>query len=212
MEENKVLIIKDFGPSIAKVTMSNELVNKLNVYVDNTIKDEKKISNLDHGNNLVGDVTQEFKLEQNFMKESGWGNFLANSVQKWIHSETGKKISKFEILDSWIVRQFKNEFNPTHWHTGHVSGVGYLKVPENLGNQSQKKSATYRGGQLQLIHGTKMFLSKSTINIIPKVGDFYFFPNYLMHTVFPFKDTNEERRSVSFNANINNEIYNVYGK
>ena len=55
-----------------------------------------------------------------------------------------------------------------------------------------------------------MFLCESTLNIIPEVGDFYFFPNYLMHTVFPFKDSNEERRSISFNAKIDDEIYNVY--
>jgi len=56
-----------------------------------------------------------------------------------------------------------------------------------------------------------MFLSPSTLDIVPSVGDFYFFPNYLMHTVFPFKDSNEERRSISFNAKIDEEIYNVYG-
>ena len=37
-----------------------------------------------------------------------------------------------------------------------------------------------------------MFLCHSTYNIVPEVGDFYFFPNYLMHTVFPFKDSDEE--------------------
>ena len=57
-----------------------------------------------------------------------------------------------------------------------------------------------------------MFLSSSTINIKPKVGDFYFFPNYLMHTVFPFRSSEEERRSISFNALIDENIYNVYGK
>ena len=62
-----------------------------------------------------------------------------------------------------------------------------------------------------MINGTRMFLSNSTFKIIPKVGDFYFFPNYLMHTVYPFKKTNEERRSISFNAYIDENIYNVYG-
>ena len=56
-----------------------------------------------------------------------------------------------------------------------------------------------------------MFLSQSTMNILPKVGDFYFFPNYLMHQVFPFKDSKEERRSISFNAMIDDNIYDVYG-
>ena len=57
-----------------------------------------------------------------------------------------------------------------------------------------------------------MFTCPSTFNITPEVGDFYLFPNYLMHTVFPFKDTDEERRSISFNAFIDEDIYNVYGK
>ena len=56
-----------------------------------------------------------------------------------------------------------------------------------------------------------MFLSHSTLNIIPEVGDFYSFPNYLMHTVFPFKDTDEERRCISFNCKIDDDLYNVYG-
>ena len=117
------------------------------------------------------------------------------------------------MIASWIVRQFKNEYNPTHWHNGHISGAGFLKVPKNLGGHLQKKpNKEYKGGNLQLIHGSRMFMSHSTITIKPEVGVFYFFPNYLMHTVFPFKDSNEERRSISFNANIDEEIYNVYGK
>ena len=55
-----------------------------------------------------------------------------------------------------------------------------------------------------------MFLCRSILDIVPKVGDFYFFPNYLMHTVLPFKGTKEERRSISFNAFIDEKIYNVY--
>ena len=37
------------------------------------------------------------------------------------------------------------------------------------------------------------------------VGDFYMFPSYMMHTVYPFSGTEEERRSVSFNANIDDK-------
>ena len=55
-----------------------------------------------------------------------------------------------------------------------------------------------------------MFLCNSTVRLKPKVGDFYFFPNYLMHNVYPFSDTDEERRSISFNAEIDESIYDVY--
>ena len=122
-----------------------------------------------------------------------------------------KKIKKFQLIESWIVRQFENEYNPVHWHSGHLSGAGFLKVPKNLGNFIQKKDTKdYPGGMLELIHGSKAFLSNAKFRIKPEIGDFYFFPNYMMHTVYPFKDTKEERRSISFNAKIDDEIYNDY--
>jgi len=146
------------------------------------------------------------------MQSSGWGNFLGKLVYEWVKIETGKKIAKFTIQKSWIVRQFKNEYNPIHWHNGHISGAGYLKIPNSFGKHVQEKgNREYKGGNLELINGTRMFMSNSTFSIVPKVGDFYFFPNYLMHTVYPFKGTDEERRSISFNANIDENIYNVYG-
>ena len=56
-----------------------------------------------------------------------------------------------------------------------------------------------------------MFSSESILSIKPEIGDFYFFPNYLMHTVYPFNGSKEERRSISFNADIDQNIYDVYG-
>ena len=212
-EKIETRIIKKFGPSILQVKIPPIIIDKLNSYIDKIVNDEEKIKNLNAGENLVGDVTQEFTLETKFIKQSGWYTFLASCVNKWIEFETQQKVKNFEILNSWVVRQFANEYNPTHWHGGHISGAGFLKVPSTLGKHTQKKDdILYRGGNLQLIHGSRMFLCHSTLDIVPSVGDFYFFPNYLMHTVFPFKNTDEERRSISFNANIDEEIYNVYGK
>ena len=212
MSEHKYQIIRRFGPSVLKIKIPQDVVDNLNNYIDNLIKDDSKSKKLNYGEYLVGDVTQEFLLEKEIIKESGWLNFLSTCTQKWIEVETGKKISKFALKQTWIVRQFKNEYNPTHWHGGHISGAGFLKLPKNLGKHKQlKQNREYRGGNLQLIHGSRMFLCHSTYNIVPEVGDFYFFPNYLMHTVFPFKDSDEERRSISFNANIDDDIYNVYG-
>ena len=212
MEKIKIQLIKIFGPSILKVSIPNPIIDNLNNYIDKIILDKKKSKELDIGDRLVGDVTQEFELEQKIMQESGWGQFLSNCVSKWIELETKNKITKFQILKSWVVRQYENEYNPTHWHSGHISGAGFLKVPSDLGkNKQDKKQISYKGGALQLMHGSRMFLSHSTYNIVPKVGDFYFFPNYLMHHVYPFKNTKEERRSISFNAKIDAKIYDVYG-
>ena len=212
MEKINIELIKIFGPSILKVNIPKPIIDNLNNYIDKIILDKKKSKELDIGERLVGDVTQEFELEKKIMQESGWGQFLSNCVSKWIELETKNKITKFQILKSWVVRQYENEYNPTHWHSGHISGAGFLKVPSNLGkNKQDKKQISYKGGALQLMHGSRMFLSHSTYNIVPKVGDFYFFPNYLMHHVYPFKNTKEERRSISFNAKIDDNIYDVYG-
>ena len=212
MEKINIELIKIFGPSILKVSIPKPIIDNLNNYIDKIILDKKKSKELDIGDRLVGDVTQEFELEQKIMQESGWGQFLSNCVSKWIELETKNKITKFQILKSWVVRQYENEYNPTHWHSGHISGAGFLKVPSTLGkNKQDKKQISYKGGALQLMHGSRMFLSHSTYNIVPKVGDFYFFPNYLMHHVYPFKNTKEERRSISFNAKIDDNIYDVYG-
>ena len=51
------------------------------------------------------------------------------------------------------------------------------------------------------INGQRSFLSKSIYNLNPKVGDLMIFPNYLMHTAYPF-NIDAERRSFSFNAKI----------
>ena len=205
--------IRHFGPSILKAKIPDELVKKINDYVEEIIKSKEKSAQLNFGEGLVGDVTQEFFLDSEFVKSSGWLNFLGNCTKEYVLKSEGRTISKFELLKTWVVRQYQHEFNPTHWHSGHISGAGFLKVPSTLGTHVQKKpTKDYRGGNLQLIHGSKMFLCHSTLNIIPKVGDFYFFPNYMMHSVFPFKGSDEERRSISFNANIDENIYNVYGK
>ena len=195
-------VLKPFGPSIVKIKMPNEMIEQINKYVDSVINDEQKIKKLDEGDKLIGKVQQEFLMEVEFMKKIKWANFLAANVSNWAKEELNKEIKHFELIKSWVVRQFKNDYNPVHWHTGDISGVGYLKVPSYLGNTSQPDKKTNENGKLQLIFGSPNLFSKSTYLVKPEIGDFYLFPNYLMHTVYPFSGTDDERRSVSFNAKV----------
>ncbi len=207
----QIRLLRPFGPAIAHIKMPENLIKELNNYTDKIINDEKKANELDVGKQLAGQLTQEFELEEDFMKKIGWLDFLKKGTENWISFAIGKKISKFKMLSSWIVRQFENEYNPIHWHTGHISGVGYLKMPKSLGEPLQKSKVQNPNGQIALVHGNKMFLSDPVIKFKPEVGNFYLFPNYMMHTVYPFSNSKEERRSISFNARIDDEIYNVYG-
>ena len=208
-----IQLIRAFGPTIAKIKIPNEMVKALNDYVDGLIIDKKKSKELSAGANLAGDVTQEFKLEKEFSQKVGWLDLISKGVFQWIQMSANQSIKEFKMIDSWIVRQFQNEYNPVHMHGGHVSGAGFLKVPKTFGKYVQEEKdgvKHYAGGTLNLIHGSKQFLSKSTFQIKPEVGDFYFFPNYMMHTVYPFKDTDEERRSISFNAFVDQSIYDTF--
>ena len=68
-------------------------------------------------------------------------------------------------------------------------------------NKFLKNKKNKTNGTIDFINGQRGFLSKSIFNIVPKERDLLIFPNYLMHTAYPF-NINAERRSFSFNAKI----------
>jgi len=198
-------ILKPFGPSILKSRIPEEIIIEMNRYVDDLTKDDEKSKILDFGANLAGNVTQEFRFDIEFMQKIKWAEFLAKSCQRWLLEGHNIKIKKFDIISSWVVKQYKNDYNPIHYHDGQISGVGYLKIPNDMGETIQKSKKMNHNGKLVLIDGAKKFVCNPTYVITPKVGDFYFFPSYMMHTVYPFFNTSEERRSVSFNAKIDDD-------
>lgn len=193
-------IMKPFGPSIVRVKLPEIIVSQMNDYVDNVLKDEKKVKALDHGSQLAGNVTQEFVLEAEFMENIKWVEFIGLACNEWLKRTSDKELKSINIIRSWINRQFENEYNPVHHHAGHISGVGYLKVPQHMGSPVQESKAGNSNGNLVLMHGSVNIFSNAIFEIKPEVGDFYMFPNYLQHGVYPFSGTDEERRSVSFNA------------
>ena len=131
-------ILKPFGPSILKVSIPEQMVIEMNRYVDELIKDQEKTEKLDHGKYLEGNVHREFRLDIDFMQKIKWPEFLGKNCQKWLLEGHNISIKKFDIIASWIIQQFKNDYNPIHYHSGQISGVGYLKVPNSMGNTFQK--------------------------------------------------------------------------
>lgn len=195
-----ISMIKPFGPSIVKIKLPPAIVSQMNDYVDDLLKDPVKVKQLDHGSQLAGNVSQEILLEPEFIKKINWIDFIGSVCNEWLKRTNGKQLKGIALTKSWIVRQFQHEYNPVHHHSGHISGVGYLKVPRNMGGSFNKDKARNSNGNLVFIHGSVNVFSKATFTVTPEVGDFYMFPNYLQHAVYPFTGTDEERRSVSFNA------------
>ena len=99
MEKNQIKIVKPFGPSVVIAKIPLNTLEMLNKYIDDIVADKKKSADLDHGNKLVGDVTQEFLLEKEIIEKSGWGKFLVDCVSKWMEIEMKAKMTKFEFID-----------------------------------------------------------------------------------------------------------------
>ena len=200
-------ILSPFGPKIAKLKFSNSVIKKINTEVDKIVAQKKLSKKYDYSKKLVGQVKQEIELPKIFIKKN-LDKLISNSIRSFIKSTTGKNIKKVKIKNLWVVNQYANEYNPVHYHDGHISGVGYLKIPKNL---FKSKKSLETNGSIDFINGNKMFLNDSIHNHKPKVGDVILFPNYLMHTAYPFS-VKGERRSFSFNVEIDDQIANVFKK
>ena len=198
-------VLSPFGPKIAIIKIPKSIVNKINQEVDKILNDKKRLKKSDYSNKLVGQVKQEIKLNSMFIKKY-LSKFIENNVKKYVKKCTKKGIKKLNLRNLWVVRQFKNEYNPIHFHSGNISGVGYLKIPKNI-TKSRKRLKT--NGTIDFIHGSKSFLNDSLFNHNPKAGDMILFPNYLMHTAYPFKREGE-RRSFSFNIDIDKKTFDVF--
>ena len=189
--------IKPFGPSIGKTKISKKFYNILNKEFDNKSKSKKT----DYSSKLASQIKNELKISNSFIKK-----YLAKEIKdniiKFLFKENIKNVKEIKILNLWVVRQFKGEYNPIHYHEGDLSGVGYLTLPKNMTNNKMlKKKKLKTNGTIDFINGQKGFLSKSIYNVVPKIKDLLIFPNYLMHTAYPF-NVDGERRSFSFNVKI----------
>jgi uncharacterized protein (TIGR02466 family) len=189
--------IKPFGPSIGKTKISKKFSDKLNNEFD--IKSNSK--KIDYSSKLASQIKNEVKISNSFIKNYLEKELIKN-INEFLYNDKIKNIKEIKILNLWVVRQFKGEYNPIHYHEGDLSGVGYLKLPKGMTNNKMVKNKKLKtNGTIDFINGQKGFLSKSIYNVVPKIGDLLIFPNYLMHTAYPF-NIEGERRSFSFNAKI----------
>jgi len=189
--------IKPFGPSIGKTKISKKFLDILNKEIDNKVLTK----NNDYSSKLASQIKKEIKISDNFIKKN-LEREIKKNIKIFLKNEKIKKIKDIKILNLWVVSQFKDEYNPIHYHEGDLSGVGYLKVPKNMTkNKFLKNKKDNTNGTIDFINGQRGFLSKSIFNVVPKQRDLLIFPNYLMHTAYPFNISNE-RRSFSFNVKI----------
>lgn len=196
-----------FGPLIGYFRMPEQLVERLNAAMSETLRD--------HSGALVGKVRQELAFDKPLvdLAAEGLGQMLIEYHIRGSrrgafgdYDHTTKRYG-LNIMAGWFVRQFEHEYNPLHIHTGcALSCVGYLALPDGIEDEwaDEAKAHHPTHGHLQFAHGTDAHYSVSNFMVRPRVGDFYVFPSYMFHCVYPFQ-TKGERRSFSLNLSIDEQ-------
>jgi len=188
---------KAFGPTIGKSKLSKKIIDILNKHIDKSHISKKD----DYSSKLASQIQNEIKIS-NLMINKNLSKELVNNIKDYLKKSDIEKVKKIKIINLWVVRQFKNEYNPIHYHDGEISGVGYLQIPKNMNQNKLVKNKQFKtNGTIDFINGQKNLLSNSIYNLKPKLGDLLIFPSYLMHSAYPF-NVDGERRSFSFNAKI----------
>lgn len=199
---------KFFGPQIAYVSLSKDVVKALVDLTDELLEDHQSTK---WGKNLAGIIKEEVFIYKEDMIRFGLSDVLENYVKTYvinaskIHEKHEDDLSYQSMINAaWIVSQYENEYNPVHGHTYcDISAVLYLKTP-NVKNRRGLKDKADTDSHISFIYNASSqrdqdILDRGIVTFDPKVGDLYIFPSYLLHTVYPFIGS-EERRSVAFNA------------
>jgi hypothetical protein len=86
-----------------------------------------------------------------------------------------KYFGPYDSYDLWVNFSYYNSSNPTHTHSGKISGIIYFLNPENIPT-----------------------IFNEDLEYIGKPGEILLFPSDLAHSV-PIQKSNKERITLSFN-------------
>lgn len=117
------------------------------------------------------------------------------------HCAEYTSMSGFVLTDLWVNMQAHDEFFPLHTHVGVVSFVIYINIPELMPQEIHDKhiGVPYAEGSIQFQYGHKTELYSPSLNINPTKKMILMFPSELQHYVYPFRNRNEKRISISGN-------------
>tara|TARA_B110000902_G_C14238917_1_gene561707 strand:- start:952 stop:1599 length:648 start_codon:yes stop_codon:yes gene_type:complete len=186
-----------FGPLMGHTRMTDKTVDSLLSIFNDLPPDHP-----DSGDYLAGQIKHQPKMpfEAVEILTTELGGFIHNFIQ------TQGNIEKSNVVDAWYVEQRTGEYNPMHAHSfgdAVLSCVGYLAIPEDLEKLWEKSKNSWQDrtndGVIQFLYGNMGEPERGSQVFWPQVGEFYIFPAFLLHTVYPFKCVGSR---ISFSMNI----------
>lgn len=195
IEFNSVELFKD---TIQFNRVPDELTKKI-------LEEYNKSNKEDAREGLAGDLSEEYFLTINIEDiRQFFIEDLSNRFGlpiKYISfaekiPETGEEQEQI-----WVNEMKTNEHNPLHTHTGILSFVWYLDVPEEIRKECYDQESNSRSrGLIQFVS----MLSEDHLLINPRTNDVLIFNSLQKHQVYPFYSNNKR---VSMAGNIYKIIF-----
>lgn len=199
-------IIKPFGPPVYFSKLTQEELDLFKLLADQTKKENNSMAN-----KLAGNIDSQLEL---FIASKEQHNQFIEIIsphinecifgfdeRKTFFQSPSSNLLKFNLGNGpWINFQRQYEFNPIHSHSGLISVVIYIDVPEEIEKErlDQKNTNKPAAGNIDFIYGENHHFITGLNSITPTTGDIIMFPAYLKHQVYPFKSA-VERISMAFN-------------
>ena len=179
------------GPQIMKTKVSMDLVDLLLKKGEESVK-----KNLSWNDQLVGVIKKEFGYED---LDNWFSSLIQPHISDYINwsierqgasvnpgvSELPSRLNT-SMINLWINYQQKNEYNPPHTHSGSLSFVIWLQIPEEIKNEPLLPG-NQTPGSFVVSHGEAHSFSTNSIPFLPEVADMIIFPSYCEHYVHQFK-------------------------
>ena len=201
MSEQVKVQVLTLGEIVVKFEMPQNFIDEIN-----NVFEEKEQTTVDWSTQLAGKIKKE-KLVNHLLKDEVKGTFLMCFQEYMKRSGSVLNQTHQLVLDNcWINDMYATEYNPAHFHASKNSLVGlssvlFLKTPDSYGKEIINPNNP-SNGHLEFIGGQQHSLAISQLRLSPKVGDFFVFPYTLVHGVYPFYDTDQVRRTLSYNCDI----------
>ena len=199
-----------WGPYVLEATVEKEFVD---ILLEKGKESREK--NLDATRDLAGALEHEYYYDDvddwffSRMKPfinvyiDGAISYMGKTL--WSKTPNLSTITRWELIRLWINFQQAKEYNPPHDHSGDLSFVIYLQVPDEIKEENERTKGKQRNegpGMICFDYGQKMPFSIDKQYRLPLPGDIFIFPAWLMHHVHSFQ-SNVERISVSGNIFFN---------
>ena len=210
LEQNPKFNFVFLGQSILRYEVPLDIFTTINKIYQNNF------NNLDPANKqLVGKIQNEHSLFYGGKDESKMKNHnrLTQDVLKYFmdmfrHYLNWNKIRDYDLhLNSiWVNQMKEHEYNPVHIHRGTLftglSSVMILSLPSTYGKEYSNDEVP-QNGKLQILGSASGQFAKVDFQPELKVRDFFIFPYDMRHCVYPFNSTNETRRTLAANCDVN---------